>query len=114
MLRNIRGTGVLFGARQRNRLRIVADETEGGLDPVGIFVVRPRGEVFLTETDLERFEVFQVPGAVALVVAGGKAGFFVREPGGAIQSVQSYEEFPAVESVPVEPTRFNFNFRPLW
>lgn len=114
MLRNIRGTGVLFGVRQRNRLRIVAAETGGGLDPVGIFVVRSRGEVFLTEADLERFEDFQVPGAVALVVAGGKAGFFVREAGGAIQAVQSYEEFLAADSVAAKPPRFNFNFRPLW
>src|SRR5580700_6891925 len=83
MLRNIRGSGVLFGARQRNRVRIAAAEAEEGLDPVGVFVVRSRGEVFLTEADLERFEDFQVSGAVALVVAGGKAGFFVREPGGA-------------------------------
>jgi hypothetical protein len=113
MLRNIRGSGVLFGARQRNRVRVAAAETGDGLDPVGTFVVRPRGEVFLTEADLERFEDFQTPGAVALVVAGRKAGFFVREPGGAIQSVQSYEEFAASE-MPVEPRGLNFDFRPLW
>lgn len=113
ILRAIQGSGPLFGVRQYNRLRIVAAQIESGLDPVGMFIVRSRGEVFLTEADLERFEDLQVPGAVALVVAGGRAGFFVREPGGAIQSIQSYEEFSAAD-VPAEPRGLNFDFRPLW
>jgi hypothetical protein len=41
---------------------------------------------------LANFEKHQV--AVALVVAGGRAGFFVREPDGSIQAIRSHEEFP--------------------
>jgi hypothetical protein len=72
-----------------------------GLAPLGIFVCRARGEVFLTDDDLANFEKH---GAVlALVVAGGRAGFFVREPGGSVQGIRSHEEFQVadVASLPV-------------
>jgi hypothetical protein len=107
ILQNHQDAGVLFGVRQKTRLRILAARTGlgerdpllVGMDPVGIFVTRARGEVFLTEADLERFDDFHVPNAVALVVAGGKGGFFVREPSAAVQAIQSYEEFSAAEDI---------------
>ncbi|HML18558.1 MAG TPA: hypothetical protein VK419_16120, partial [Bryobacteraceae bacterium] len=95
--------GTLFGIRIDGGFRVVAarvstgedahknDPLLAGLEPVGIFAARVRGEVFLTESDLERLE----NRAVALVVAGENAGFFVREADGSIQAIQSYQEFPA-------------------
>ena len=58
---------------------------------MGVFFSRIRGEVFLTETDLAFFNEHQ--SEVALVVAGDRAGFFVREADGSIQTVRSHEEF---------------------
>ncbi len=100
--------GVLFGVRHGNELRVLAarslvDERDprlAGLDPVGIFAARTRGEIFMTESDLERFEEFNGPGAVALVVSGARAGFFVRETGGSMLAIKSYLEFPMPEGPP--------------
>jgi hypothetical protein len=100
--------GVLFGMRHGNDIRVLAaiplpvgpDSRPPGLDPVGIFVARVRGEVFLTESDLERLES---AGGVALVVAGWKAGFFVWEPDGSIQAIRSYREFPLPGAPKAEP-----------
>jgi hypothetical protein len=121
VLKNQRSVGVLFGIRQKARLHILAaraglhdrDPLLAGMDPVGIFVTRSRGEVFLTEQDLESFEDFQVPNAVALVMAGDKGGFFVREPGGAVQAVQSYEEFSAADQTSRESVQPNRHL-PIW
>lgn len=105
------GDGVLFGVRHGDQVRVVAarrapdpkDPRLAGLDPVGIFAVRIRGEVFLTEPDLERFEKNQDANAVALVLAGTKGGFFVREAGGSIQTIKSYQEFSLAETEPAKP-----------
>jgi len=103
-------SGVLFGVRQKQEVRILAarstpdfdDSRLAGLQPVGIFVCRARGEVFLTDSDLAMFETTEA--SVALVMAGGRAGFFVREGDGSIQAVQSHEEFSVanVAATPVE------------
>jgi hypothetical protein len=91
-------TGVLYGIRRGREVRLLAAGSSGegeagppGMEPVGIYVWRVRGEVFLTESELELFE--KRDAAVALVVAGARAGFFVREFNGSIQTVRSYEEF---------------------
>ncbi len=97
-------SGILYGTRQNQEVRLLAarssqelgDPRLAGMQPVGVFVCRARGEVFLTDTDLALFEA--VEGSVALVVAGGQAGFFVREADGSVQAVRSHEEF-AVASV---------------
>jgi hypothetical protein len=97
-------SGILYGTRQNQEVRILAarssqeagDPRLAGMQPVGVFVCRARGEVFLTDADLALFET--VEGSVALVVAGGRAGFFVREADGSVQAVRSHEEF-AVASV---------------
>jgi hypothetical protein len=57
--------------------------------------------VFLTDDDLGLFE--STKGLVALVVAGGRAGFFVREEDGSVQAIRSHEEF-LVANVATTPT----------
>jgi hypothetical protein len=88
-------SGVLYGFRNGREIHVLAAHAQGDLDQVGIFVARVRGEVFLTESNLELFDRHNVP--VALVRAGNKAGFFVREPNGSIQTVRSHEEFSVDE-----------------
>jgi hypothetical protein len=92
-------SGLLFGVRQENEVRVLAahaDKRPDGLSPLGIFVCRARGEVFLTDDDLASFEKQQ--GVLALVVAGGQAGFFVREPDGSVQAIRSHEEFRVADA----------------
>lgn len=91
-------SGVLYGSRRGRAVRVTAlnvplDEEQ---EKVGVFVSRIRGEVFLTEADLA-FLNDQKAG-LALVVAGHRAGFFVREAGGSIQTVRSHEEFGVSET----------------
>ena len=95
-------SGLLFGVRHEDEVRVLAargdenDATPEGLAPVGTFVCRARGEVFLTDDDLANFEKHQ--GVLALVVAGGQAGFFVREPDGSVQAIRSHEEFQVADA----------------
>ena len=86
-------TGFLYGRLEGSELCILGTRPEelDAAEKVGIFVSRLRGEVFLTESNLELFE--KESSLVALVIAGDKAGFFVREGDGSIQSVRSHEEF---------------------
>ncbi|HVO96941.1 MAG TPA: hypothetical protein VMT15_02700 [Bryobacteraceae bacterium] len=98
LLRDVRAAGTsvdafgtLYGACSGKTVRVVSTRGQAGLTAIGVFASRVRGEVFLTEEDLERFET---AGAnVALVVAAERCGFFVRDAGGAIEAVRSYEEF---------------------
>jgi hypothetical protein len=85
-------SGLLFGVRELDEVRILSQCSDEHDAPLGIFVCRTRGEVFLTDDDLANFEKHQV--VLALVVAGGRAGFFVREADGSIQAIRSHEEFP--------------------
>jgi hypothetical protein len=92
-------SGLLFGVRHEDEVRVLAartDEHPDGLTPIGTFVCRARGEVFLTDEDLARFEKHQ--GVLALVVAGDRAGFFVREPDGSVQAIRSHEEFKVADA----------------
>jgi len=89
-------TGVLYGMRHGREVRVMSAASDPQFDPIGTFASRLRGDVFLTESDLERFE--QANAVIALVVAGGKGGFFVKNSDGSIQSVQSYEEFSIAEA----------------
>ena len=93
-------TGTLYGLKSKTSVRVSAARCEAGLKPVGIFAVRNRGEVFLTEADLERFE--KSDSEIALVIAGASAGFFVRQRNGSIQSIKSYQEV----ACPKPPSRF--------
>jgi hypothetical protein len=84
--------GLLFGMRNAKDVWILAASHLSGSAPVGIFVARIRGEVFLTEADLEFFETQRAD--LALAIVGAKGGFFVREADGSVQTIQSLEEFP--------------------
>jgi hypothetical protein len=83
--------GVLYGVRHGQTIRLVSTRCRAGLEPVGIFAARVRGEIFLTEEDLERFE--KAESCVALVISGENAGFFVRDVLGSLEAVRSYQEF---------------------
>lgn len=94
-------SGLLFGVRHEDEVRVMAARESDGMSPLGIFVCRERGEVFLTDDDLADFE--KQNGVLALVIAGGRAGFFVREADGSVQAIRSHEEFKVsdVSSQPV-------------
>jgi hypothetical protein len=89
-------SGLLFGVQHEDEVRVLNVRAAEGLVPVGTFVCRARGEVFLTDDDLAIFEEHQ--GILALVVAGGQAGFFVREPDGSVQAIRSHEEFTVADA----------------
>lgn len=101
--------GTLLGLRIANEVRILAahrpaeprDSRLAGLSVVGVYICRARGEVFLTDADIEFMD--QQQAVLALVVAGLRAGFFAREPDGTLQAVRSYEEFSVVEAAAQPP-----------
>jgi hypothetical protein len=117
-------SGVLYGSRHGGEIRIASIKTPRGEEEkkVGVFFSRIRGEVFLTEADLAFFNEHQ--SEVALVVAGDRAGFFVREAGGSIQTVRSHEEFsvaPLCAAAPKKlvpalkwPWTFAWTAAPAW
>jgi hypothetical protein len=91
--------GALYGVRYGKTIRLVATRGRAGLEPLGVFASRMRGEVFLTEEDLKRFD--KAEACVAMVISGEMGGFFVRDTAGSIETVRSYEEFPV--NKPIEP-----------
>lgn len=93
--------GVLTGMRSPSHVQILAAEEDAD-QPVGIYVVRRRGLVFLTEDDLTLLELHGA--SVALVIAGSRAGLFVRREGEPLQAVESLEEFD-ISDVPTEAER---------
>jgi len=76
-----------------------ADERLSGFVPVGWYLSHTRGEINLTPSDLEVYaEFFPEPGQVCMVARPGRAGamragFFVREPDGAVLADKSYLDF---------------------
>lgn len=107
-------SGVLYGSRTAGTIRVISARPRADLEPVGIFAARWCGEVFLTEPDILRLETLDDSnnvnaevasgGAIALVIAGGRGGFFVRRPDGSMQTIQSYQEFP-IRTPLLEATR---------
>jgi hypothetical protein len=103
---NDEGSGVLLGTRSGDQVRVLAarravDEQDprlAGLGQLGIFALRARGQVFLTESDLALLEEARLTDAIALVIAGSKGGFFVREPDGSMQTIKSYREFSLADT----------------
>ncbi len=92
--------GVLYGTRDGTGMRVIAVRREqavnrdprlNGLELLGTFASRARGEIFLTDPDLEHLEM--TGGSIALVISGTKAGFFVYQPDGTIETIKSYREF---------------------
>jgi hypothetical protein len=98
--------GYLFGRRVGNELRVLVaiqrpqadDPRVQSLEPLGMYVSRVRGEIFLTDDDLAMLD--RIPSGIALVIAGGRAGFFTPEPNGAMQAVRSHEEFLLADAAP--------------
>jgi proteasome lid subunit RPN8/RPN11 len=98
------GPAFRFSERDRSALReqIRQDQEDPrleGLVCVGWYVSHTRTEITLSESDQEIFSAFFAqPWQVTLVVRpsrGGnmRAGFFVREPDGAVNATRSYLEF---------------------
>jgi hypothetical protein len=86
-------SGSLYGSHRGREIHVsaISERQDEEQEKVGVFISRIRGEVFLTESDLAFLN--EQRAGLALVVAGDRAGFFVREPGGSIQTVRSHEEF---------------------
>ena len=105
--------GILYGNREADRVDVLTAQPHASLNAVGMFAIRPRGEVFLTEADLEYLDASGVP--MALVVSGKRAGCFVwevarlsvnHEHSRCIQSIRSYLEFSLEEPAPLrQPCR---------
>jgi hypothetical protein len=91
ILREKDSSGALYGTRQGQDVRLLAAHPRPGLQKSGIFFYRLRGEVFLTETEMIRFEESKTD--IALVMAGRRGGFFLRQEDGSLQGVSSHEEF---------------------
>jgi hypothetical protein len=98
--------GLLYGMRDGETIRLIAarrdqslrDDRLAQLDLLGIYALRARGEIFLTESDLEHLE--RTGGSLALLISGIHAGFFVYEPDGVIQTIKSYQEFSLFDRPP--------------
>ena len=114
--------GLLYGIRDGATVRLIAarrdqanrDDRLARLDLLGIYALRARGEIFMTELDLEHLE--RTGGSLALLVAGIQAGFFVYEPDGVIQTIKSYQEFSLFDRPP-EPApvrKKRFDRKKLW
>src|SRR6476620_1480544 len=69
-------TGVLYGSRHGDEVRVMSTVNGAPFEVVGTFANRIRGDVFMTESDLERFD--HANAVVALIIAGERAGFFVK------------------------------------
>jgi hypothetical protein len=93
--------GVLYGVRHDKTVRLIATRGRAGLEPIGVFASRVRGQVFLTEEDLERFD--KAEACVAMVISGETGGFFVRDAEGSIETVRSYQEFSIYGPIAVAP-----------
>jgi hypothetical protein len=91
--------GLLYGRRNDTQIRLLAARRAGhsrdprlvGLDQVGAFGARSRGDVFLTDQDLEFAE--RNGAEITLVLAGTRGGFFLPEKDGSILAIRSHREF---------------------
>jgi len=100
--------GLLYGRRHDGQIRLLGARRAGhprdprltGLEQVGVFAVHPRGDVFLTEQDLEFAE--RSGAEFTLVLAGERGGFFVPEKDGSILAIRSHREFAVPRASPVK------------
>ena len=108
--------GLLYGRRQDSLVRLLAarraahprDVRLSGLEQVGVFAVRSRGDVFLTEQDLEFAE--RNKAEITLVLAGRQGGFFVPEKDGSIQAIRSHQEFAVPDFNPAGKSLLNHSW----
>src|SRR5579872_4383930 len=107
------GRGVLYGRRHDSQVRLLGARRSGGsrdprligLEQVGVFAVRPRGDVFLTDDDLEFAE--RSNAEFTLVLAGSRGGFFVPEKDGSILAIRSPREFTVPRADTTKSQRFS-------
>ena len=99
MLYGVRNPGRNPGARRPPQKATRAPPALPRLELLGTFAFRARGEVFLTETNLDHLQR-TAGSSIALVIAGPNAGFFVYQPDGAIETIKSYLEFPVADRPP--------------
>jgi len=110
-----RGPSFLLSDNDRTALaeqltRNQEDHKLDGMVAVGWFLSHTRGEITLTESDLETFNTFfGAPWQITLVIRPGRtgfmrAGFFVRESDGVVKSERSYLDFSFPDR-PVAPDR---------
>jgi hypothetical protein len=90
-------TGMLYGSRHGDEVRVMSTVSDANFEILGTFANRVRGDVFMTESDLLHFD--HANAVVALVLVGKRAGFFVKNSDGSIQSIQSYEEFSIGDAI---------------
>ncbi len=99
-----RGPGFVFSDKDRmslheQLLRDKEDPQLAGLESVGWFLSHTRSEILLSEPNLEIYSIFfPSPWQVTMVVRPGRnaamrAGFFVRDNEGAVQTDRSFLEF---------------------
>ena len=113
-----RGPSFLLSDKDRAALREQLapgqeDPRLEGMVALGWFLSHTRGEIALTESDLETFNAFfPAPWQITLVIRPGRtgfmrAGFFVRESDGAVKSERSYLDFsfPDRPAAPDRPAR---------
>jgi len=113
-----RGPSFLLSDNDRAALteqlaRGAEDHRLAGMVAVGWFLSHTRGEIALTESDLETFNsFFPAPWQITLVIRPGRAsfmraGFFVRESDGVVKSERSYLDFnfPERPAAPDRPLR---------
>ena len=112
LLRQVQGEGsgerrgILYGRRNDTQIRLLAARRAGhardprlnGLEQVGAFAVRSRGDVFLTDQDLEFAE--RNGAEFTLVLAGERGGFFVPEKDGSMRAIRSHREFAVPDCAP--------------
>jgi proteasome lid subunit RPN8/RPN11 len=101
---HLHGPSFALSAEDREMLRqqLAEDSTDpqlAGLICLGWFVSHNRGDLALTESDVDTFsEFFRGPWQVTLVIRPGRSGsmkaaFFVWEPDGTVRADRSYKEF---------------------
>ena len=113
-----RGPSFLLSDNDRAALteqlaRVQEDHRLEGMVAVGWFLSHTRGEISLTESDLETFNAFfPAPWQITLVIRPGRAafmraGFFVRDSDGTVKSDRSYLDFsfPDRPAAPDRPPR---------
>lgn len=113
-----RGPGFELSANDEAALRqllgsLASEPAAGGLEVLGWFHTHTRDGICLTKSDLDVYNrFFPAPWQVALVVKPhpkepARAGFFFREPNGAIRAETSYREFVIEPGVRPQPVGFD-------
>lgn len=89
--------GILQGGRDGSvvQLRALDASRNPAENAIGVYFLRTRGPVFLSDANIDYFENNRA--LVALVIAGGSAGFFLRGYDGSLQTVRSFQEFTVLQ-----------------